>query len=349
MIDTPFLSLPAENREVRAVIVHRTTIRQDVIAIFNDADVLNCLVCPTVIDYSGREEKGKGKGVMLDVLTHFWHEVYNTYCFGSSDKIPMIRHDMQKNDWQSIARVIVYGYNLLKYFPMKISPALLCTCLFGEDNLGRELLLNSFRDYVTLEDRRVFDNCMNENCDLEDEDILDFLSMFKCFKLPTKDNIKEIMFELAHQELLQKPRYIIHCWSPVLRMLQYDDIFKTQEGILQLYTSRQPTAKKLIKLINAETGNEIERLTIDHLKRYIRSLEGKAIERFLHFITGSDCITCTSIEVTFSNLSGLQRRPIAHTCGPCLEIPTTYESYGDLASEFNNLLKEGQSWSFDIV
>ena len=31
-----------------------------------------------------------------------------------------------------------------------------------------------------------------------------------------------------------------------------------------------------------------------------------------------------------------------------LEVPTTYESYAELSSEFKNILKEEQSWSFDI-
>jgi hypothetical protein len=112
---------------------------------------------------------------------------------------------------------------------------------------------------------------------------------------------------------------------------------------------KQPTAKKVLKALEVKTSNEIERLTLDHLKRYIRSLEGKAIERFLHFITGADCLTGRPIQVIFNSLSGLQRRPISHTCGPTLEVPTTYESYADVASEFNNILKDEQAWSFDII
>jgi hypothetical protein len=41
--------------------------------------------------------------------------------------------------------------------------------------------------------------------------------------------------------------------------------------------------------------------------------------------------------------------PISHTCGPKLEVPTTYESYADVASEFKNILKDEQAWSFDII
>jgi hypothetical protein len=97
--------------------------------------------------------------------------------------------------------------------------------------------------------------------DLGDEDVLDFVSVEMC------QNIKDIVAELAHQELVQKPRYIVYCWSPLLKMLQYDEMFQTQAGLLQMYGNMQPTPKKVIKLLQAETTSEIERLTLDHLKR----------------------------------------------------------------------------------
>ena len=38
---------------------------------------------------------------------------------------------------------------------------------------------------------------------------------------------------------------------------------------------------------------------------------------------------------------GLGRAPIAHTCGPVLELPSTYCSYNELRGEFTNLLERG--------
>lgn len=60
-------------------------------------------------------------------------------------------------------------------------------------------------------------------------------------------------------------------------------------------------------------------------------------------------ITTDGIEVFFSTLEGLQRRPVARTCVPLLELPTTYESYPALVEEFTNVKNEAQAWSFDVV
>ena len=57
------------------------------------------------------------------------------------------------------------------------------------------------------------------------------------------------------------------------------------------------------------------------------------MKRFVHFITSADCLTGYPTTINFNLLSGLQRRPIAHTCAPSLEVPTTYESYAEVASE----------------
>ena len=81
----------------------------------------------------------------------------------------------------------------------------------------------------------------------------------------------------------------------------------------------------------------------------MKSLEGKALNKFLQFCTGSDVITTDDTEVSFSSLEGLQQRPMARTCVPVLELPTSYESYPALVEKFTNVLNEAQAWSFDIV
>ena len=102
-------------------------------------------------------------------------------------------------------------------------------------------------------------------------------------------------------------------------------------------------------MFRAELSSDAERQSLEHLKRFVKSLEGKALTKFLQFCTGSDVIATDAIEVSFSTLEGLQRCPVARTCVPLLELPTTYESYLALVEEFTNVMNEAQGWSFDIV
>ena len=86
--------------------------------------------------------------------------------------------------------------------------------------------------------------CTDE--DLHDEDLLDILSCYKCFKNPMRENIGEIISQLAHQELIQKPRYISNCWAPILQGLKTS--FESMESIKQMYEEKKPP-KKVVKLL----------------------------------------------------------------------------------------------------
>ena len=73
-----------------------------------------------------------------------------------------------------------------------------------------------------------------------------------------------------------------------------------------------------------------------------------------HFLTGSNVIACESFLVTCTFImlgggGGAGRRPIIKTCGPILELPSTYQSCSELAEEFSSFINEKGAWSFNIV
>jgi hypothetical protein len=130
------------------ITVHRSTIRKDIIEIFSDENILNFSLDAVVIDTHGWKEKGRG--VMLDVLTNFWNDCFTALTVGNKEKTPYIRQDLQKKEWEAIAHVLVYGYKKLHYFPLKLSQLFIASCLFGEESITPEFLLESFRDYIAL-------------------------------------------------------------------------------------------------------------------------------------------------------------------------------------------------------
>ena len=130
-----------------------------------------------------------------------------------------------------------------------------------------------------------------------------------------------------------------------LKKLPLDDIY-------ELLT---PTPKKVLKAVVASPKTPPETEAHTMLKRYIRECDSKTLKNFLRFCTGSDLLVCDmdnktpkSIEISFNSLSGLQRRPVAHTCGRVLDIPTTYENYPEFRSEFNSVLSS-EVWAMDFV
>ena len=73
------------------------------------------------------------------------------------------------------------------------------------------------------------------------------------------------------------------------------------------------------------------------------------VRNFLRFVTGSSALVVDEIKVTFNGLSGLCRRPIAHTCSCTLELPASYSTYLEFAQEFDAILTSELSWIMDAL
>ena len=118
LVDT-LLQLDDNLLEQRNVKVHRNFIKNELVTIFKDPGILNCFLHVTMIGNDGKPEIGVGRGVVLDMLTNFWQQIFDSMTLGSQEKVPSIRHDYQREHWQAIARVLVYGYCREKYFPIR--------------------------------------------------------------------------------------------------------------------------------------------------------------------------------------------------------------------------------------
>lgn len=86
---------------------HRAQLRQDFIMVFSDPNILNFKLNVTVVNEMGREETGAGNGVLRDVISEFWKLLFLAATVGAAEKIPCIRHDFQKNEWEAVGRLFL--------------------------------------------------------------------------------------------------------------------------------------------------------------------------------------------------------------------------------------------------
>ena len=186
-------------------------------------------------------------------------------------------------------------------------------------------LVNVVSQILSMGEREIVNDVLSGKLNPMDDDVLDFLHSFKCFKSPVeKSDLESIIWELAHQEIIQKPRYIASCWGPIVSILKAYAPFQSSDNVVSLFNEKRPNGKKVIKMLDMHPSNDAERACFDHLKRYIRSVEGN-IGCFLHFTTGSNILVCGKIVNMFNKLDGKARRPIAHTCTPLLKISSIYQ------------------------
>lgn len=305
--------LPLEGMENEELVIHRTQVKHDFLHYFADSSILNKCINVKMIDPRGIEEKGQGGGVVRDAISLFWKDVYNSYMLGEGERVPIIRHDVSKAMWQAIARVLFKGYFQERYFPIQISSVFLSCCLFGEESVTREMYLDSFMKYISRPEAILVEKVLSSSVSVGDEEVLDLLTAFDCKKIATAENFKDIIIEIAHKELVQKPRYACDCWSPILVPLK--SFITSKDVLFQIYDSLHPTVGKVCKLIKAEPKSSAENESLSHLKRWIKGLNVNDLKHFLRISTGSDIILVDGISVSFTSSVGKGRTPVFHMCG----------------------------------
>ena len=72
---------------------------------------------------------------------------------------------MSKPEWSVVARILIAAMKV-GYYSLALSPAFAVAALFGEHKLTDKLLLNSFTNYVSIEEKvkipRYIANCFME-------------------------------------------------------------------------------------------------------------------------------------------------------------------------------------------
>lgn len=121
-----------------------------------------------------------------------------------------------------------------------------------------DFLMESFKLHVSQDEQEVIEKSLEGEFDFSDVDLLDLLGSYKCYKSPTKDNIFALLHELEHQEIVQKPRYIVDYLAPILNSIRVYTPFQTMEDLKTFYNAKKPSSKKIISLLSAnpEPGAE---------------------------------------------------------------------------------------------
>ena len=331
--------------------VRRVAIVEDLMNLFSSDSVMKENLKFEVVGPSGIVEIAQDEGgIFRDVISTFWLKFYNGCTLGENERVPVLRHDYQKRSWRSIARILLKGYITEKYWPIQLSKAFTICVVFGEKSVSKEILLDSFEEYVDESDRNLLRKFRSAEANEDDlEELLDMLDRYKARKLPTMENAVLIAEELAHKELIQEPKYVRDAWAAVFSKHAYGmEEFSSIKNVVDLISKRVPTTKKVLNMLQANPKTSAERDVFDFVRKFLRGLEASKLRNFLKFATGADVICVETIYIQFSQLDGLARRPIAHTCGCVLEVPTSYGGYPEFRNEWSELMKNDE-WRNDYA
>ena len=142
------------------------------------------------------KKEGSG-GFSKDIHWYFFMELFVSYTVERIDKIPYVRQNMTKIEWNAVTRILIAAMKVDCY-SLSFLPAFLISTLFDEKELNDDILMNSFKNYVSLEKKKTFQAMLSE-FEEANEELLKMLSFCNCYRKPTRENFRAIVVALAQQ------------------------------------------------------------------------------------------------------------------------------------------------------
>lgn len=99
-------------------------------------------------------------------------------------------------------------------------------------------LKTSFLRFFSSHEPNIIINALVNFDSVEADEITDLLANYECHKNVRPETLPEILLELAHKEMIQKPKFVIDCWREVSQshMLVLDP-----EALIKMYSEWKPT------------------------------------------------------------------------------------------------------------
>ena len=144
-------------------------LKSQLIELFKDDTIVQYELNVTLLDSQGRKkEEGTGVGVTKEIFSVFFTEFLSSCRAGRSDEVPCVRHDMPRSEWCSVVRILIAA------IPLALSRVFMVSALFGENTLPDNTLINSFKNYVSLEEKENIDATL-QNFEEANTELLELL------------------------------------------------------------------------------------------------------------------------------------------------------------------------------
>ncbi|KAL3852078.1 hypothetical protein ACJMK2_015765 [Sinanodonta woodiana] len=316
---------------VKTILLHRSNLQEEMLQYFKASDILNTLKFKFV-----NECGHDADGVSRDAYAAFWESFFLRNADGEVYRIP-----------EAVGRILIKGYKEHKYYPISLAPAFFIAVVHGENSVTPQLLKDSFLLYISQSEKDVIE-AVERGTQYDQNELLFLLDRFQCHKIPEQSEMASIIVQIAHKVLIQESKYALDAISGVGEGVWQID-FPDTESILTLYGRLDPAIPKVIELLCASPRTKEENASIGFLHRFIRGRNKLQLRKLLRFSTGSDVICVDKIDIQFIVCHGKGRLPSIHTCGPMLELPSTYANYPDFRSEWESMLDSKECMEMNIV
>ena len=312
---------------------------------------------PFRIKFQGERAVDFG-GVARDMFSAFYEETYERLFDGSSLLCPTVHPEMEMSVLTTVGFVISQAYMVTGILPVRIAFPCLAHSLLGTSaTIPKSIIVEAFQDFISTHESNIVKRALEEvkqqlpafSSEVK-SGLISLLGHFNSRQVHSPGTFHQQVTNVATYEFLIKPTAalaMIHSGVPQQHRPFWDRMGVT--GLLSLYQAQCACPATVLSMIeDAEGQNASQERILRYLCQFIGNMGSDELHTFLRFVTGSSVCSALKIEVEF-NMSGASRRPIAHTCTPSLELPSTYATYTEFVSEFRKCMASEYSWIMDGI
>ena len=342
----------------RPHLVRRDEVFNDVICMYQEELSQLLQEYPFRCQFKGEEGFDVG-GVSRDMYSAFYEESYKRLYDGSTLLSPIVHPEMDVSILTTMGTIISHAYMVTGILPIRIAFPCLARCLLGMGTpFSPSVLIETFIDSLSPYEGNIIKAACEEvtnGCPEFSSDVmpglLSLLSRFNCRKLPVPQQFYQIIGQVANYEFLSKPSaalVMVNSGIPAQHKPYWDSI--SASDLFSVYQAQSVSACTVLKMLEDAVGDDASQERIlGYLRQFVGSMGSDALRNFLRFVTGSSACSSLKISVSFNSLSGAARRPIAHTCGPSLELSWMYSTYPEFVDEFMACIANPYSWVMNAV
>lgn len=241
-----------------SLVFHRGNVFQEMIDVFMNINYKkNTTIYIDLLYPNGTLENAIDfGGVFRDAITEFWNTMYQTCTVGTNLKIPYVKHNFGAEKWRAMAKVLYLGWTNAKYLPIKLAMPILEQILYGK--ITSELI-PAFLQTLCDNDKQVLSCALKNINSVDNGALMQVLSNLECRTIPNQTNLKQILEQVAHLELVQKPHFIIEQFR--IELETNSTSMLSVENLYKLYESMEPSTTNILNILSHsfinKRGNEM--------------------------------------------------------------------------------------------
>lgn len=344
-------------RHASSHVISRENVYQDVMDLYSSS-ASTIIKEPLRVTFEGEMALDAG-GVCRDMFSAFWEAACNEELFsGSNHIIPAVHPQVEMSKFGVMGTILSHGYLTCGFLPSRLPLPIVILALLGPNTAVDDgILLKAFLDYVVSYEQEelmaVFQDirCTSVLSSANRDRLVSILSHFNCTRMPTVDNIKKLLLDIARNEFCVKPAgalHAIHAGVPIPHIHFWKS--HSVQWLHSLYVALNATPTKVLKMIQEPRNHDPSKMRVYRfLTQFICTMHENELSNFLRFTTGSSVCSANPLYLSWNGTTGVLRVPISHSCSRTLELSTTYSTYEQFAEEFGNVLKNEYAWIMDIL